>query len=707
MKLKNARSLMAVTVLCVSFFSLTFLIENFAPADSIDQSTAKRICQMLTYGHISHPDINDDVSKKIFKEYVKQLDPQKQYLYQSDIDNWKKYETKLDDLLKNGDVNYAYQTFDLFKQRVRERVQVALELLTQPHDFTVDESMTTDYDTLNWATSKAELNERWRKRVKFDLLNLKLANEKQLSKNQKAEDKNKVKEIIDPVERLTKRYRRLLTNLDQTEDFEVFEMFIGALTHSLDPHTSYMSPQTLKDFEIQMRLSLEGIGCSLSSEDGMTKVHRVIPGGAADKHGQLEKDDIILRVGQEQDSSEEYVDIREMRLKKVVQYIRGQAGSKVHLETQKKDGSIVTYTLTRAKIELKESAVKGEIIDSSKRFPGTTGKLGIIHIPSFYRDFDGASANADNFRSASKDVLKVLQDFRNQGGVDGVVIDLRDNGGGSLVEAIEISGLFIEDGPVVQVKNKNGRKSTHSDEDGGKIAYRGPLVVLCNRLSASASEIFAGLIQDSQRGLIIGDKTTHGKGTVQSVLPVEKSFLGFQTAPPNGALKLTINQFYRVNGDSTQNRGVLSDIVLPSILDHGELGEEYLDNALAFDHIPAAEYDRYGLVNSEDVTLLKQRSKDRVAQDVNFKKDLEEIDRFLEREKKKEVTLNEIKLRQEREKDAARDEEDDEQKRGTVDPNEDGPLMRDHHYNNEVLKITMDYLALLKNRDQKTAANQK
>lgn len=207
--------------------------------------------------------------------------------------------------------------------------------------------------------------------------------------------------------------------------------------------------------------------------------------------------------------------------------------------------------------------------------------------------------------------------------------------------------------------------------------------------------------------MIIGDKTTHGKGTVQSVLPVEKSFLGFQTAPPNGALKLTINQFYRVNGDSTQNRGVLSDIVLPSILDHGELGEEYLDNALAFDHIPAAEYDRYGLVNSEDVTLLKQRSKDRVAQDVNFKKDLEEIDRFLEREKKKEVTLNEIKLRQEREKDAARDEEDDEQKRGTVDPNEDGPLMRDHHYNNEVLKITMDYLALLKNRDQKTAANQK
>ncbi|MCA9113277.1 MAG: PDZ domain-containing protein, partial [Planctomycetaceae bacterium] len=342
----------------------------------------------------------------------------------------------------------------------------------------------------------------------------------------------------------------------------ILEIYLTTLTNCFDPHSSYMSPDTVKDFTIQMKLSLDGIGASLRSEDGYTIVHEIIPGGAAAEDGRLQVGDKIIGVGQAEGEIEDIVDLK---LRRVVEKIRGPRGTLVRLQVKPETGEVQIYDMIRKKIELKESEVKGEIIETDDRV-GRKGRIGLLSIPSFYRDFAGASGGGDNFKSAARDVETVLHDFARQGGVDAVVIDLRGNGGGSLTEAIEVSGHFIDHGPVVQVKDSDGRVRAYPDDRRG-VLYSGPLVVLCNRTSASASEIFAGVIKDYHRGLIVGDSTTHGKGTVQNVMPVEPREMLNIFRPSNGAdqgsLKLTISQFYRVNGDSTQNRGVQSDIVLP------------------------------------------------------------------------------------------------------------------------------------------------
>ncbi|QDU80314.1 Tail-specific protease precursor [Polystyrenella longa] len=705
---KKARSASALFTLVICFAGFVFLANSFAPAESVEESTTKLVCELLAEHHISHPVIGDEVSAKVFHEFIDGLDSQKQYFYKSDIDELKKQELKLDDYLKGGDVKFAFDAFNLYKERVKERVDVAMVLINENHDFTVDEFLITDGDELEWATSKAELNERWRKRIKFDILNLKLANEKNEKSNETEADEEKKKPVYDPVERLTKRYERLYSNLAQTQDFEVFEMYIGALTHSLDPHTSYMSPQTLEDFQIQMSLKLTGIGASLRSEDGLTVIHRIIPGGAADKDGRLEAGDVIVRVGQEGQAEDQFEDIREMKLSRVVRFIRGPADTEVQLEVQKgKTDDIVHYTLVRKEVELKEDAVQGEIIDLETRVENGKGRVGVIKIPSFYHDFSRNDNNDVNVRSTARDVLQVLIDFQEETQksgkeLDGIIIDLRDNGGGALSEAIDVSGLFIEDGPVVQVKSKEGRVSVQSD-DNNAVAYRGPLVVVCNRLSASASEIFAGVIKDYKRGIIVGDETTHGKGTVQHVMPVQKSTFGFPVGKPNGALKLTINQFYRVNGESTQNRGVESDVTLPSILDHGELGEKYLDNALAFDEIEVAEHDNFGLVLPDIVTMLQKRSAQRISQNDGFNKDLRQIARYEERKNRKKVTLNEAALRKDRQEDLEEESLEEKIVKAAQD-DENGPLFPDEHYNNEVLNISTDYINVLRSKAKQTVS---
>ncbi|MCA9114658.1 MAG: carboxy terminal-processing peptidase, partial [Planctomycetaceae bacterium] len=497
-------------------------------------------------------------------------------------------------------------------------------------------------------------------------------------------------------ERLHKRYHNIATTLEQTENSEKLEAYLSALTHCFDPHSSYMSPETLEDFQISMRLRLEGIGAALRSEDGYTTVASIVPGGAAAADGRLKVGDKIIGVAQ---AEGEFVDIVEMKLSKVVRYIRGPKGTQVRLQVKTADtGKVTEYELTRQEIELKSSEVKGEIIQSGERLKGTAVRVGVVHIPSFYRDFDGARAGDPNFKSTSRDVRKVLEDFEKQGGVDIVVVDLRTNGGGALSEAIEVSGLFIDLGPVVQVKQQDGAIKSHDDEEPG-VAWDGPMVVLCNRLSASASEIFAGVIKDYQRGLIVGDSTTHGKGTVQNVMMVGRQLLQFLRQEQRGALKLTINQFYRVNGDSTQNHGVRSDIVLPSLFDHMDLGESSLDNALPFDQIKAAAYQPLGMVKPEIVSTLRQNSAKRVAADPEFKKLSEQIARYVARKERPTITLNEEKLRAERELDKKDKEKEDEADQEA----EDKPIFPQEHYNDEVLHITVDYLNELRGR--KTAAN--
>ncbi|WP_417393259.1 carboxy terminal-processing peptidase [Gimesia sp.] len=673
-KAASALSLCMVFLLGTAIFAQQATVSDSAS----DSTTAKRVCAMVSRFHISGKPINDEISQKLMKRFIKQLDPQKLYFYKSDIEGFDKDKTQLDDKLAVGDVNFAYESFDLYLKRLEERMEYAQQLVDVDHDFNIDESIVVDAKEQDFAKDQSEMNERWRKRVKYDLLNLILEDTK----------------LEEAREQLHKRYRNNLRTMAQTDKSEKLEMYLSSLTHCFDPHSSYMSPQTLEDFRISMELSLDGIGAALRSEDGFTVVAEIVPGGAADADGRLKPGDKIVAVAQEDG---EFVDVVEMKLSKVVRYIRGKRGTIVQLRVKKeKNNAVETYELTRKKIELSTSEVKGKIIETGERLPGKTGRIGVISIPSFYRDFRGAQRGDENFKSTARDVRKVLNDFRDQGGVDGVVVDLRFNGGGALSEAIEVSGLFVDEGPVVQVKQMDGERKIHSDVEPGAV-YTGPLVVVCNRLSASASEIFAGVIKDYKRGIIIGDTTTHGKGTVQNVMPVSNQMFSFLRGQDLGALKLTINQFYRVNGDSTQNRGVRSDIVLPSLIDNMDLGESFLDDAMEFDQTEVAQFAPVGLVSPQILDQLKQSSAKRIVADKEFKETQSEIDKYLEKKNQKTISLNETVRRKELSTDKDKEDKKKEEEEKAKKEAADKEIFKKDHYNDEILNITVDYMNVLKN----------
>ncbi len=648
-------------------------------SDQVDQETARLVSQMIPRFHLSQSAIDDRISGMLVDGYVKQLDPQKLYFLQADIDAFNQSRSTLDDAVKEGNVDFAYRVFDVFKQRVTTQCELAHQLIDTEHDFTVDEEMIADPDDRQWAKAQEELNERWRKWIKRELLEFRL------------DDKTAEEARTD----LHKRYRNIkLMRIDQQKPIDTLEIYLTELAKCFDPHSSYMSPNTWEDFEISFRLSLDGIGASLRSDDGYTIVHEIVAGGAADKDGRLKPDDKILGVGQE---TGDIVDIYEMKLTDVVRMIRGQKGTIVRLRVKPAaGGDTQVYALTRQKIELNDQAVRGEIIETQDRI-GRTGRIGVIHVPSFYRDFEGAQGGG-TFKSASADMARVLQDFTKSGGVDCVVIDLRSNGGGALSEAIEMSGHFIDQGPVVQVKDERGNIKALDDEIPG-VLYSGPLVVVCNRLAASASEIFAGVIKDYRRGIIVGDTTTHGKGTVQNLMDVAPAqvFRIFQPTE-RGKLKLTIQQFYRVNGDSTQNLGVRSDVVLPSLLDHADLGESFLEHALPFDQIKPARYSSGRFVNPELVAALQHGSEDRVGRQEDFQELQEVIARYLERKNRKTITLNEAAARAER-----RAETEDAESEALMGE-EEGPgssadkeVFPKNFYNDELLQVSVDYVAALRN----------
>lgn len=680
---------------------VTLLADRLSAMNPGDETTTKLVCQMMQRFHISQKPIDDKVSEKLLERFLKTLDPQKLYFTQPDVNELSKFKLELDDLLKAGNTQFAYDVWDMYLQRLNRQMEVAHKLIDTPHDFTVDETIDIDADKTPFAANQDELNDRWRRRIKFELLNAKLDNEDLANKAKNPDAKPDrpgpgrpaaPTTQIDPQERLHKRYRMLAKAAQETEDAEKLEIYLSSLTHCFDPHSSYMSPQSQEEFQIAIALSLDGIGAALRSEDGFTTVNEVVKGGAAEKDGRLKAGDRILAVGQE---TGELVDIMEMKLSKVVRLIRGKRGTKVRLQVkQGGSGEVALYELTRQKIELTNAEVKGEIIETGDRLNGRKGKVGVVNIPSFYRDFQGFQDGVENAKSTARDVQAVLQRFQQQGGVDVVVVDLRTNGGGALSEAIDVSGLFIDQGPIVQVKEQNGRIKSHDDDIEG-VAWNGPVVVLCNKLSASASEIFAGAIKDYQRGIVVGDETTHGKGTVQNVMPVAAGLFGFGNKQDRGALKLTIQQFYRVNGDSTQNLGVRSDIVLPSLLDKMDLGEASLENALAFDKIPQAEHASAGLVNANVLSQLGDRSKRRVTADPKFAEIQKDIDRYLQRKNRKNISLNESVLRAERSQDKKEQAEAD--KEDPTTRGGDAPIFPVDAYNNEVLQISLDYATMLKN----------
>jgi len=488
----TARSRAGSTLIAVmvTLVASTIFAHQAAEPRAAESKTAMQVCKMIEQSHISHVKINDEISVKLFNRYLDLLDPRKLYFTQADVDALGRDRAQLGEKMKRGNVDFAYNAFDLFVKRVKERNALATQLVDAKHDFTIDEGMVIDAEKLPWAKSEDDLKERWRRQVKYDLLSLKLED------TPDAEAK----------ERLKKRYHLNVENWEQTEDGDKLEYYLSALTHCLDPHSSYMSPQTRDEFRISMELRLEGIGAALRQEDGYTVVQKVVPGGAAEKDGRLKAGDKIIGVDSKGDGPLQSV--VEMKLSKVVRFIRGPRGTKVRLQVKtaehidpkdpsKNRKSVVNvYTLTRQTIELTGQEVKGEIIETGTRLKsGRNLRVGVLNIPSFYRDFNGASNGEEDFKSTAKDCQKVLDRFRQKGGVDLLVVDLRNNGGGALSEAIDVSGLFIESGPVVQVKQPGDEKEIHKDTNPA-IAYGGPMVVLTNRLAASASEIFAGVIKD-------------------------------------------------------------------------------------------------------------------------------------------------------------------------------------------------------------------
>lgn len=677
---RSPRSAITTSVVGLLLLATTIFANAKTKVDPMAKTTSQLVTQMVERHHIGHSRIDDQVSSKFLKKYIEDLDPQKLYFYKSDLDALSKYETKLDDLVREGNVEFAYSTFDSFLQRLDNRMIEVHKLIDSEFDYSKDEDIVIDADTIPWSITKEQSDERWRKRIKYSLLSLLV-------------DKVEPKEAR---ERLHKRYRGISRVFHQMNRDEQLEMFLTAMTLCLDPHSTYMSPRTLEDFQINMRLSLEGIGAALRGEDGFTIVDRVIKGGAAAADGRLQAGDKIVGVGKEEG---EIVDIVEMKLNDVVRLIRGPRGTIVRLQVKTaKTNELKIYEMTRQKVELNDSAVRGSVILTKDRI-GRDSKVGVIHVPSFYRDFSGAQQGLKNFRSATADMKVVLRDFRAQN-VDAVIVDLRSNGGGALSEAIDMSGLFIDRGPIVQIKQQNGKVKALDDLDSG-VAWDGPLVVVCNRLSASASEIFAGAIKDYKRGLIVGDRTTHGKGTVQNVMPVSRQV--FLMRPEEyGALKLTIQQFYRVNGDSTQHRGVRSDIVLPSKIDHMELGESFLDNALPFNDIPQARFKSENQMTPDLVSKMKVMSRERVDSNPKFQKLASEISDFVKYQKKKRFSLNENKFKEEMslakkkdvEGEVKKEEEDQDDENNDSDKTK--PVLKDTFYNNELLNIAADLAGINK-----------
>ncbi len=646
--------------------------EPTGPTQS-ERHIALAVSSLLRREHLTKHAIDDEISQRCETIFLKMLDPWKLYFYQSDIDAFDKYKNDLDDMVKRGDVSFAYLVFKTFLARIDERVKMVEELLSSEHDFAADEEMSIDKEAMAWSKTPQEARERWRKRIKYDLLLLKA-------------DKTEGQAALD---KLRQRYRSFAKRMHQTDNDELLEMFLTSFTSAFDPHTTYMSPASVENFEIAMKLELEGIGASLQSIDGYTVVNKIVPGGAADKDGRLKPEDKIVAVGQ--DEQGESVDVVDMKLSEVVKLIRGKEGTTVRL-TVIPVGSTESkvYSIRRAKIELKDSEAKAKVFESGRKPDGSPCKIGVIDLPSFYMDMSGARRGLPDYKSTTRDVRAILEDFK-KNGVDAVVLDLRRNGGGSLTEAINLTGLFIGEGPVVQVKDADGRVQPYFDLEPG-MAWAGPLIVLTSKFSASASEILAGAIQDYGRGLIVGDHATHGKGTVQSLLDLGQQLFRVPNAPPMGALKITMQQFYRPLGESTQRRGVLADIELPALTTHLDVAEADLDFPLPFDQVEPMKFKAYGYVSPAIIEQLRRQSDQRIAQTEKFQQVRKNISRYLDQKARKSISLNEEKFLKERAEVNA--EKEEEKKIEELNNSSNQNTIERDYYLDEVLAITADYLNL-------------
>ena len=605
--------LLACLTSVVSFATATNSLQPL-PEHSL---SAQIITQFIERFHYKKTRLDNEQSEEILEKYLKSLDPNRSFFTQEDIDSFGRYATTLDDALAQGDLEPAFAIFRIYKQRRMERAKFALDNLKLPFNFDKNETYRFDRSEAPWAHNQEALDEIWRKRVKNDVLSLLLAN----------------KTGKESREILSKRYERIKTRSNQFKPEDAYEVFINTYLSTVEPHTGYFSPRSSENFNINMSLSLEGIGAALQTIGEHTVVQRIITGGPADLDGRLKTKDKIVGVAQGHDG--EFEDVVGWRIDDVVSLIRGPRDSVVRLQVLPKESGVhgagKIITIVRNKVTLEKQQAKKKIIE----IPSGTSKkrIGVITIPTFYIDFQAYSRGEEDYRSTTRDTRRLVDELMKEN-VDGIIIDLRNNGGGSLSEAVSLTGLFIEDGPVVQIRNNDGETESNNDTDPG-IVYTGPLAVLVNRFSASASEIFAGAIQDYGRGTIVGEPT-YGKGTVQSVIDLNR--YARDNDVTLGRLKLTVAQFFRVNGDSTQHRGVIPDIVFPTAEGHSNHGERGLKNALAWASIKAADYKPFNRP-IETIDDVKARHEQRIKSDSGFKFLLAQAEVRRSVSNKKEVSL--------------------------------------------------------------------
>ncbi|WP_424961257.1 carboxy terminal-processing peptidase [Ekhidna sp.] len=583
-------------------------------------SEAYVITNLLKRIHYRKLPLNDSISSVIFDNYLESLDPNKATFYASDIEGFESYRFKLDDQIPEGDLQFAYDVFDLYRKRSLSQIDYVFKLLETEFDFSKEEYYVFDREDASWPQNQGDRNEIWRKIIKNQALSYKLAG----------------REWEDISESLTKRYQRIQKAIYQYNSEDVFQSYMNAYTNAYDPHTDYFSPPDAENFQIDMSLSLEGIGARLMQNLDYTQVAEIIPGGPAYKSKQLHKDDKIIGVAQGDDG--EFLDVIGWRLDDVVAKIRGEKGTVVRLQILKASDGINalpdTLRLVREKINLEQQAAKSEMIPITEG--NTTYNLGVITVPSFYLNFDELRAGKEDYRSTTRDVKNLITELKAQG-MDGLLIDLRFNGGGSLQEAIEMSGLFIPDGPVVQVRNYDQSVDKMDDEDGGEVFYDGPLAVLVNRGSASASEIFSGAIQDYRRGVIIGE-STFGKGTVQNIIDLSRYIRNPELNL--GQLKMTLAKFYRVTGSSNQRVGIAPDVQFPSIYSQEDFGEASRENALPWDEITSAKFKPTNTISEELLDYLNALYREDLNTDPDLQKLVRDIEKAKESRDRKSVSLN-------------------------------------------------------------------
>ena len=713
MRLGTLRKLLLLLILCLFSFNLAPSSGGDDPAN-IEDNRAKLLSYILVNDlgkyHFTRKKIDDELSKAAFRVYLKQLDPQKRYLIKEDVDKLNVFADKIDDEMKAGNIQLPVRASELMNQRIPLIRDMVRELLAHDFDFSGNETIETDFDKIEFCASMTELRERWRKTLKYQVLYRYLTlieDEKALEKDEQADNKKAVKSDQELAatarEKILKTYETIFTRLLQEKPRDRYERYFDAFSKAFDPHTDYLPPMDKEDFDIGMKGQLEGIGATLKEEDGYVKVVSIVPGGPAYRQGSLQPEDTILKV---REGKNEPVEITDMKLRDAIKHIRGKKGTEVTLTVKRPGGVLATITLIRDVVQLEDGFVKGMLLKDDQ-----IGKtFGYIKIPTFYRDFEKTRFGG-NGRNSTDDVRKEIKKFE-PSRIQGLILDLRNNGGGALTDSVKTAGLFIKNGPVVQVKGIDGKVSVLSDDD-PEIVYDGPIIVLVNKFSASASEILAGALQDYGRAIIIGGEHTHGKGTVQTIIDLneEMPFQNMDYLKPLGALKLTTQKFYRITGASTQYRGITPDIVLPDRFTGLKSGEQNLDYALPWDTINASTYSKW----NNPVAHI-ERLKEKSAQRIKTNKDFQEIESFskitTDEQKRTVRSLNIEAARKELEETRAMREKEnkglhgrhgtDKKAAGTLSDDEKKELwnkeVREDAYVREAVSVLLDLIA-----DQKTA----